>query len=133
MSSTEHPRDEYGNLRGFGLRVPTMHPCPPWCTDDHGHGFDGDAVAGFPSRWHEAVEEHFDVEDRNPLGNTHKEVGVSVHTLETVEAATDRIVWVDDPELWLGADDVVKLTAAEARRLAASLLRGADVLDAIRN
>lgn len=129
--TSQDQRDEHGNLRAFGLRVPTAHPCPSWCTNGHGHGYDNDLVPGFPSRWHEAIDESFEVEDTHLLAAAHKEVGVSVHTLETVDAASGRVVWIEEPELWLGADDVVKMTAAEARRLASALLRGADLLETI--
>ena len=130
MTDLDH-RDEYGNLPGYGLRVPTAHTCPPWCVNPHGHGYDSEVVPGFPSRWHEALEEHFEVEDLHLLGTAHKEVGVSVHTLETVDAASGHVVWVEEPELWLGADDMVRLTATEARWLAAALLQGAARLEAI--
>jgi hypothetical protein len=126
-----HHRDERGNLLGFGLYVPTSNACPAWCVNEHGHGYDSEVVQGFPSRWHEALEEHFEVADTHLLSTSHKEVGVSVHTLETVDATSGRVVWVDEPELWLGADDLVRLTAAEARQLAAALLKGADQLDAV--
>lgn len=124
-------RDEYGNLSGFGLRVPTSHPCPPWCVNEEGHGYDAEVADGYPSRWHDALDEHFEVADRQLVGEGFKEVGVSVHTLESVHAASDQVVWVEEPELWLGADDMVRLTAAEARRLAAALLQGAARLEAM--
>jgi hypothetical protein len=124
-------RDEHGNLLGFGLYVPTSHACPAWCVNEHGHGYDAEVVQGFPSRWHEALEEHFEVADMQLLGRSPKEVGVSVHTLETVDAASGHVVWVDEPELWLGADDMVRLTAVEARRLAAILLQGAEQLETL--
>jgi hypothetical protein len=126
-----HHRDERGNLLGFGLHVPTSNACPAWCVNEHGHGYDSEVVQGFPSRWHEALDEHFEVADMQLLGTSHKEVGVSVHTLETVDASSGHVVWVDEPELWLGADDMVRLTAAEARKLAAALLLGADQLEAV--
>lgn len=126
-----HHHDELDNVRGYGLHVPTSHECPAWCVNIHGHGFDAEIVPGFPSRWHEALDEHFEVADLHLMGTSHKEVGVSVHTLETVDAASDRVVWVEEPELWLGADDMVRLTADEARKLAAALWRGADRLEAI--
>ncbi len=130
MTDLQH-RDEYGNLLGFGLRVPTSNSCPDWCVNEHGHGYDSEVVHGYPSRWHEAFEEHFEVADLTLLGKSHKEVGVSVHTLETVDASSGRVVWVDEPELWLGADDMVRLTATEARQLAAALLQGAERLEAV--
>jgi hypothetical protein len=131
MAGLDH-HDELDNLRGYGLYVPTSHDCPAWCANLHGHGYDAEIVPGFPSRWHDALDVHFEVADRQLLGTAHKEVGVSVHTLETVDASSDRVVWVEEPELWLGADDMVRLTPAEARRLAAALLEGADRLEAIK-
>jgi len=132
MDDAQGERDEYGNLPGFGLRVPTDNPCPEWCTDQRGHGYDAEAVDGFPARWHEAFDEAVEVGQLDDTMRS-QEVRLDVHVYEIAEAATGKVVWVEDPELWLVADctEPLVLTAAQARRMAEVLLRAADRLDEI--
>jgi hypothetical protein len=94
----------------------TTNPCPDWCTQPQGHGYDC-VMRDLPCREH-----IWDQDD--PTGATVCGWGFQTGDGETVE--------MDGVTVWIrGNAGGPEITAAEARDLAASLLVAADKLDAI--
>lgn len=91
-------------------------PCPPWCRQEPGHGWDGvEKATGRTSRGH-----GWDVNDNVTLW------------LEEYEDDPNSISRPPTISLWVGGNEAGReFTATDVRRIAAELLNGADELDRV--
>ena len=126
-ATTARPLDPNGNPIAFGLTVPTPNPCPAWCTENRGHGYDSVNDWGCPTRWHGAVQGHFLTESLDQHGHP-SEFTVDVVELEAAHPGTGSVLGTDLAELRVTAESTA-LTVAEARALAAALSAAADLLE----
>ena len=124
------PRNHFGQPEGFGLQVVTTNPCPSWCIDEFGHGYDCENEHGCPTRWHEAFRGDLRTGDRNMYGRPH-ELSVTVSQLEAVDLLTGKVVGLDDPILMVSAAHGFYLDANEAETWSAMLSEAGRVLRAL--
>lgn len=112
----------------------TSNPCPSWCTEPAGHGYDC-RPAGRPMRFHVGKVATLRPTLASPEDHAH--ICVSVTAAEVV-LADGTAPEMGPPSIWLHLDEVhisgaQDLTAVEARGLAAILNNAADRLDDLNN
>ena len=112
------------------LTRPTDNPCPPWCGDRAGHGYDSLALdEGRLARSHGIDFGHLDPQNRRS-GLAVPEVWVSISAVEEVDSDEQSNLTVEEPLIRLYAENA-NLTAEEARRVATWLNDAAHRLDLI--
>jgi len=124
------PRNHFGQPEGFGLEVVTTNPCPSWCIDEPGHGYDCENESSCPTRWHEAYRGDLRLVDTNQYGRPH-ELTVTVSQLEAVDLLTRKVVGLDAPILMVSAANDFYLDASEAERWGAMIAEAGRVLRAL--
>ena len=98
--------------------TPTTNPCPDWCTQPPGHGYDAPALA------RDVLCREHTTDQGEPNSAAVCGFGYQTDDGETVE--------MDGITVWVrGKAGGPEITAAEARDLSASLLTAADKLDSI--
>ena len=99
--------------------TPTTNPCPEWCTQPAGHGYDAPALAR-------------DVLCREHTTDAGDPTSAAVCGFGYQSDGGGETVEMDGITVWVRGNAAQgEISAAEARELAASLLTAADKFDAI--
>lgn len=117
--------------------IPTTEQCPTWCTEPHAHPFEY-ADADSRDWWIRTHSHYLDTVETRPSGS--RAAGAVTIGLIADEARLQGGAQIaDDPavDLYLersihGPGAAVKLTADQAREVAALLLKAADQLGGVR-
>lgn len=109
----------------------SIHPCPPWCTETPGHGYDSrDPGNDTLIRFHTAqIGEAVVI--AGVLDWREYTVPVSIDTMEVATPDGLQVLQLDAAQLTMGYDEGTVFTGEQARKLAALLLNAADRYDEI--